>query len=90
MQSFVVELVGAAERDQVLSGLAERGIHATIAGYSLFEQPYWIERYALNPKDYPVAERMGRCGITLPVVAGMDEDDVDRIVSALDVLGGAA
>ena len=90
MQSFVVEYIGDRDRDRILRDLAEGGVQATIAGYCLFEQPYWTERYALDPTHYPVSARMGQRGVTLPVVADMNAHDVDRVVTALEDCAGGS
>ena len=90
MQSLVVVLDAAIDRDRVVSALADQGIGSTLGGYGLAEQPYWKDRYDLRSEDYPVATELARGSLTLPVTTTMSEEDVSRVVSALETAMGGA
>ena len=83
VQSMVVEVVTPGQRDHVIAALAAQGIATTIGGYSLSEQPFWVQRDALDPSSYPVASRLADGALTLPVTHGMTRADVARVVDAL-------
>ncbi|MEZ4269752.1 MAG: DegT/DnrJ/EryC1/StrS family aminotransferase [Myxococcota bacterium] len=83
-QSFVVELDADLDRDGIIGSLGERGIQATIGGYGFAEQPYYAQRAVLRAEDYPVAARMARSSLTLPLSGAMTSGDVGRVVGALD------
>ncbi|HKJ00685.1 MAG TPA: DegT/DnrJ/EryC1/StrS aminotransferase family protein [bacterium] len=42
--------------------------------------------YGYGPGDFPVAERIGRETLTLPLFPGMEEADVDRVCNALGAI----
>lgn len=89
-QSMVVTLDDAVDRAAVISGLADQGIQTTLAGYGLARQPYYRDRYGWEPASLPVSERLFDQALTLPLVDGMDTNDVATIVVALqEVMRGA-
>lgn len=70
------------DRAQVMLDLKEQGIgtgvhYPAITGFSLYEQ----KGYKLS--DTPVAARIGKSILTLPLFPGMSNSDVERIVAAL-------
>ncbi|MCB9727515.1 MAG: DegT/DnrJ/EryC1/StrS family aminotransferase [Deltaproteobacteria bacterium] len=82
-QSFVVELDADVDRDAVIAALGARGVQTTVGGYALAEQPYYVQRAALRMEDFPVAARMARSSLTLPLSGAMTAQDVARVVEAL-------
>jgi dTDP-4-amino-4,6-dideoxygalactose transaminase len=83
MQSLVVEVTGGAGRDEVMAGLAARGIGSTLGGYALATQPYYRRRYGRDPERTPVAARLYRRSLTLPLTEAMSRDDVAGVCAAL-------
>ncbi|HEY4442357.1 MAG TPA: DegT/DnrJ/EryC1/StrS family aminotransferase, partial [Candidatus Elarobacter sp.] len=66
-----------------IGALAQRGVETRPAFYPMHVMPPYREADG----TYPVAERLGARGISLPTHALLTEDDVDYIVDALsDVL----
>jgi perosamine synthetase len=82
-QSFVVELATDLDRDGVIAALGAQGIQATIGGYGFAEQPFYAHRAALRAEDFPVAARMARSSLTLPLSGAMTVGDVARVAEAL-------
>ena len=72
----------SVDRAQVMTELKELGIgtgvhYPTITGFTLYQNlGYKVEAT-------PVAERIGRSILTLPLFPGMADEDIGRIVSAL-------
>ena len=72
----------SVNRAQVMTELKELGIgtgvhYPTITGFTLYQNlGYKVEAT-------PVAERIGRSILTLPLFPGMADEDIDRIASAL-------
>jgi len=70
------------DRAQVMTELKDFGIgtgvhYPTITGFTLYkEQGY-------KTSDTPIAERIGRSILTLPLFPGMADDDIGRIASGL-------
>lgn len=70
------------DRAQVMLDLKEQGIgtgvhYPAITGFSLYQQ----RGYKLS--DTPIAARIGKSILTLPLFPGMSNSDVERIVAAL-------
>ena len=72
----------SVDRAEVMTELKELGIgtgvhYPTITGFTLYQNlGYKVEAT-------PVAERIGRSILTLPLFPGMADEDIDRIASAL-------
>jgi len=77
---FVVE---ADERDSLLAALRARGVGAAVHYPTpVHLQPVWRER-GHREGQFPVAERLARRVLSLPVFPGMTEAEQDRVVAAL-------
>ena len=49
-------------------------------------QPYWRDRYALRPEDFPVASRQFRRIVSLPIYPAMTDGEVARVIQAVTSL----
>ncbi len=76
------------DRDGVIAGLTARGIGTSVHYVPLHRQPYWRDRYALSPTDYPVAEAAYQTMISIPLYTKMTNADQDRVINALRELLG--
>lgn len=70
------------DRAQVMTELKDLGIgtgvhYPIITGFTLYQ------KLGYQTKATPVAERIGRSILTLPLFPGMADEDIDRIASAL-------
>ena len=73
-------------RKQVMDGLAARGIGSQVHYIPVHRQPYYQDRYGLI--DLPGADAFySRC-LSLPLFAGMEDSDPERVVSALRAVLG--
>jgi len=70
-------------RDRFIEELGALGIGASVHFIPLHLQPYWRDRYALRPEDYPRALASYRCALSLPIYTRMTEDDVTRVIDAV-------
>lgn len=76
------------DRDGFMQALHERGIGTGVHYLSLAEHPYYRQRLGWRPEDWPVAMRIGRETVSLPLSARLRDGDVERIVAAVrEVLG---
>lgn len=76
------------DRDGFMQALHERGIGTGVHYLSLAEHPYYRQRMGWRPEDWPVAMRIGRETVSLPLSARLRDGDVERIVAAVrEVLG---
>lgn len=77
------EGVVEADRDAVIAQLFEEGIGISVHYIPLHKHPYWREKYALTPEQYPVAEKIFSTIFSVPLYTAMDESQVDRVIEAV-------
>ena len=46
-------------------------------------QPYWRERYALQPEQFPHSQRAYAAMVSLPIYPRMTDGDVGRVIEAV-------
>jgi dTDP-4-amino-4,6-dideoxygalactose transaminase len=87
---FVVRLTDDARigRDELIQKLADSGIGTSVHYIPLHRQPYWSQRYRLEPSQFPVAEQASRRIVSLPLYTRMTDDDQKRVISTLRELLG--
>jgi dTDP-4-amino-4,6-dideoxygalactose transaminase len=77
---YTLRIVGA-DRDKLREGLAERGIPAMI----YYPVPLHQQKAYLDPRykdgDFPVAERLAQCVLSLPMHTELDEEQLEYITS---------
>jgi dTDP-4-amino-4,6-dideoxygalactose transaminase len=85
---YPVRLTAAAPlaRDRLIELLAERGIGTSVHYIPLHRQPYWRERYALRPEQFPQADASYQSLLTLPLYTRMRDADQSRVIAALKEL----
>ena len=70
-------------RDQVVQHLHDRGIGCSVHYVPLHLQPYWRDRYGLQPAQFPHSQTAYEGLLSLPLYTRMVTADVDRVVRAL-------
>lgn len=70
-------------RDAFLSAMTARGIGVGVHYLAIPEHPYYRQRLDLRTEDYPVAVRIGRQTVSLPLSAKLSNHDVERIISTV-------
>ena len=82
---YVIRLTDGAHisRDELISGLSERGIGTSVHFIPLHRQPYWRETCALTPQQFPVAEAAYHAMLTLPLYTKMTDADQARVIDAM-------
>ena len=77
---YTLRVVGT-DRDKLREGLAERGIPAMI----YYPVPLHQQKAYLDPRykdgDFPVAERLAACVLSLPMHTELDEEQLEYITS---------
>jgi len=74
-----------SRRDDVIAKMAAGGIETRPVFYPMHKLPPYYEENG----SYPVAERLAARGLNLPTHAGLNESDIDRVVSQLLLAAGA-
>ena len=70
-------------RDALIEGLYAAGIGCSVHYIPLHLQPYWRDRYRLDPATFPHSQRAYERLVSLPIYTTMSDADVDRVVAAL-------
>jgi perosamine synthetase len=88
---FLVQLPEGADRDGVISSLAENGIESKVYLPCIHLLPPYRERFGFKGGEFPVAERISDRSLALPFFTSMTEGQVDRVCTALgEALGKRA
>ena len=79
---FQVVLPERANRGDFIGAMARRGIGIGVH-YPAMHRFALYRAMGYGDGDFPVAERIGRGIVTLPLFPGMQDGDVDRVCAAL-------
>jgi UDP-4-amino-4-deoxy-L-arabinose-oxoglutarate aminotransferase len=71
------------ERDELLEYLHAERIGAVVNYRSIHLMAYFIERYGYRRGDFPIAEWIGDCTVSLPFYPDMPLEHVDVVVDAV-------
>jgi dTDP-4-amino-4,6-dideoxygalactose transaminase len=82
---YVVRLADAAgvSRDVFIERLFAAGIGVSVHYIPLHLQPYWRDRYALEPGRFPHSQRAYERMVSLPLYTRMTDADVARVCAAV-------
>lgn len=82
---YVVRLSDAAgiSRDTFIERLFAAGIGCSVHYIPLHLHPYWRERYALQPEQFPHSQKAYERMVSLPLYTRMSDADVQRVVVAV-------
>jgi dTDP-4-amino-4,6-dideoxygalactose transaminase len=72
----------AKDRDWVLSALTAENIGIGVHYMPVHLHPYYRKNFGWKKEDYPNAEWIGERTISLPLSAGLSDDDVDDVILA--------
>ncbi|MCX7025619.1 MAG: DegT/DnrJ/EryC1/StrS family aminotransferase [Spirochaetes bacterium] len=78
------------DRDAFIERLAALGVGSSVHFIPLHVMPYWSERYALKPGDFPNALETYERTVSLPAFQGMTGAQVERVVEAVVSVGDSA
>jgi len=85
---YVLRLADGAsiERDRFIERLFDAGIGCSVHYIPLHLHPYWRERYALKPSQFPQSQKAYERMLSLPLYTRMSDADVQRVVAAVRVI----
>ncbi|MFT3817654.1 MAG: DegT/DnrJ/EryC1/StrS family aminotransferase [Rubrivivax sp.] len=70
-------------RDRFIEALFEQGIGCSVHYIPLHLHPYWRERYALAPQQFPHSQHAYERLVSLPIYTRMSDADADRVIAAV-------
>ncbi|MBN2876007.1 MAG: DegT/DnrJ/EryC1/StrS family aminotransferase, partial [Spirochaetales bacterium] len=81
---------GGPARENIVTGLSDRGIGSSVHFIPLHIMPYYARRYGLAPADFPNAMSMFEHTVSLPIWQGMGVEAARRVAAAvLELAGGS-
>lgn len=82
---YAVRLADAAgiARDRFIERLFAAGIGCSVHYIPLHLHPYWRDRYALAPAQFPHSQHAYERMVSLPIYTRMTDGDVERVVAAV-------
>jgi dTDP-4-amino-4,6-dideoxygalactose transaminase len=80
---YTVLVDDAAERDGLLDRMIERRIGVGVHYLALPDHSWYQRELGWRPEAVPVATDIGRRTVSLPLTAGLDDEDLDDVVAAL-------
>ena len=85
---YVIRLADAAPvaRDRLIEQLFEAGIGCSVHYIPLHLHPYWRDRYALAPAQFPHSQHAYERTLTLPLYTSMSDADVERVCTTVRAL----
>ncbi|MBI6546609.1 MAG: UDP-4-amino-4,6-dideoxy-N-acetyl-beta-L-altrosamine transaminase [Cyanobacteria bacterium NC_groundwater_1444_Ag_S-0.65um_54_12] len=71
------------DRAQAFDQLREQGLGVNVHYIPVHLQPYYARKFGYLPGDFPEAERYYARAISLPIFPRMNDDDVRRVIRAI-------
>ncbi len=71
------------DRDALIERLFAAGIGCSVHYIPLHLQPYWRDRYALRPEQFPHSQHAYERMLSLPIYTRMTDVDVQRVAGAV-------
>ncbi len=87
---YVLRLADDAKltRDELIEGLYTAGIGCSVHYIPLHLQPYWRDRYKLQPQQFPHSQHAYERMLSLPLYTRMGPAEVQRVIDAVRSLLG--
>lgn len=80
---YVVRIKAPAERNTVMSRLADAGVPSRPYFTPIHLQPFYRQSFGFEPGDFPATERLGEVSLALPFSGVMSEAEVDYVCAQL-------
>ena len=84
-QSYVIRVRegGRARRNKIMGSLVNEGIATRPGTHAVHSLGYYINKYGISPRDFPVAEDCAGTTITLPLFPGYTDEQQDFVIASL-------
>jgi dTDP-4-amino-4,6-dideoxygalactose transaminase len=70
-------------RDALMAALRDEGVTTSVHFRALHLMRYYADRFAFRPGMFPVAEMVAERTLSLPLSAGMSDEQVERVVAVV-------
>ncbi len=83
LYTLLIDARAPVTRDEFLSAMSAHGIGVGVHYLAVPEHPYYQSALGWKPERWPVATDIGRRTVSLPLSAGLSDDDVDDVITAV-------
>jgi dTDP-4-amino-4,6-dideoxygalactose transaminase len=83
LYTVLVEPASGWTRDALWTALRDEGISTGVHFRALHLQPYYAQRFGLEAGMFPVAEMVSERTLSLPLSAGMTDEQADRVIDVV-------
>ena len=73
-------------RDSLSESLKERNIGTSLHFIPIYEHPYYKKNFTFDRNQFPNANKMYERALSLPLFAGMNEEDIEDVVNSVKEL----
>jgi dTDP-4-amino-4,6-dideoxygalactose transaminase len=80
---LVDEKRAGISRDAFLSAMTEQNVGVGVHYLSVPEHPYYQRTFGWKPEDYPNAMEIGRRTVSVPLSAGLTDEDAADVIAAV-------
>ena len=70
-------------RDEFILALHQRNIGTGVHYRAIPVHPIYQQRFGWKPEEYPVAQKIGRTTVSLPLSAKLTEENVEFVIAAV-------
>jgi len=70
-------------RDKFLEEMTKSNIGVGVHYLSIPEHPFYRKSYGWQPEDYPIASKIGRTTVSLPLSAALTNNDVKDVITTI-------
>lgn len=88
LQSFMVLLDEGIDRNGLIATLLDRGIQTNLGAQALNCLTYYRQKYKIDRFTFPVADRLDRLGLVLPLYGSLTSTDLRHVCEKLRELLG--
>jgi dTDP-4-amino-4,6-dideoxygalactose transaminase len=71
-------------RDEFLTAMTEQNVGVGVHYLSIPEHPYYRRRFGWRPEQFPHAMEIGRRTVSVPLSAGLSDEDVGDVIAAVE------
>lgn len=82
---LIDEARAGISRDAFLEAMNAHHIGVGVHYLSIPEHPYYQQTFGWRPEDYPNAMRIGRQTVSIPLSAGLTDEDVQDVIQAVSL-----
>ncbi|WP_373073945.1 DegT/DnrJ/EryC1/StrS family aminotransferase [Sulfurimonas sp.] len=86
--SWHLYVINIENRDEVIEKLKENGVGCSVHFIPIHKHPYYKNKYEFKDEDYPVANKVFQCSLSLPIYPDMNDEEVDFVIAKVKKVVG--